>query len=322
MVGADATGDLVAPFLRKAAETGEPGWVELAAVCLDRTALGGAVVSLVLTLDAPSKDLLTKVLQKLDGYAQLVRVLCLRNQVPESMVKLLLRHEDETIAQAAAYGEWGNEPEGTVRDSLCENWQNVVLNRVTDDHWLGRVLKDNLRLAYDWLQIRVREQYPPLYRYENALKAAVGALDINSRLRILRQVSETADVAELVAYLVNDDLELYRALLNNEQLRRFHLVPLSGHPEGIWVEKAILALDYGYDVEEIAGAAYTPYKSIVMWSGNESDRWAGWVERFDHLCLHEDERIRKIGATGKANAQAAQEQALAEERKEAVYGIR
>lgn len=322
MVDADSTSDLVAPFLRSAAEVGESGWAKLAAVCLGRPALRGAVVSIVLTLDAPPQDLLAGVLQELDGYTQLVRILCLRKQVSESIVRLLLLHEDETIAQAAAYGEWGAEPDGTVRDSLREDWRNVVLNRVDDDHWLGRVLKGDPSLAHDWLRILVGEQYPSLYRYENALKAAVGALDDDGRLRILQQVSEAADVAELIAHLIDDDLGLYQVLLNDDRLRRFHLVPLSGCPEGIWVEKATLAMDYGYDVEEIARAAYTPYESIVMWSGNESDRWASWIERFDHLCSHEDERIRKIGAIGKANVQTAQERALAEERKEAVFGIR
>ena len=47
--------------------------------------------------------------------------------------------------------------------------------------------------------------------------------------------------------------------------------------------------------------------------------WAEWVERFDGLCLHEDKRIRKIGEEGKANAQAARQRALEQEKKEAIY---
>ena len=323
MIDAEVTGDLIGPFLRRAARIHDPGWIELAVACLGHPTFRGSVISLVLTLPDALDDLVTRVFSKMEGYAELVEILCLRNQIPEYLVGRLLRHEDETIASAAAQGEWYAEPEGTIRNSLHKDWRDVVLNRATDDHWLGRILKDNPRLAYDWLGTRLKEQNLVLFRYENALKTAVGALDVDSRLSILRQVPQAYDAAELVACLIDNDLDLYRVLLSDERLRQFHLVPLSGHPEGIWVEKAKLALDKGYSIEEIAHAVHAPYRYFsIRWNGNESDMWADWVERFDRLCSHEDERVRRIGELGKANAKASREEALKRERKEAVYGIR
>lgn len=55
--------------------------------------------------------------------------------------------------------------------------------------------------------------------------------------------------------------------------------------------------------------------------GNESDMWEGWVEVFEQLCQDNDERIQDIGKEGKDYALKQKEQALQQERREAVYGM-
>ena len=79
-----------------------------------------------------------------------------------------------------------------------------------------------------------------------------------------------------------------------------------------------MALDAGYDSEDIAKAVYPRFWS---WSGEESGMWARWVEQFDQLHSHEDERIQKVGELGKAAAEASRDRALDSERQEAVRGI-
>lgn len=325
MIDADVTSDLVGPFLWKTAETGEPRWMELVADCLDRPALRSAAISLVLTLPAPPEGLLSNVLVEMEGYAPLVETLCRRNQVSEDVLNRLLQHEDAAIASAAAGGEWSADPEGTVRDSLGKDWREAVINHVIDDYWLGRALENDPLLACDWLQARLREQYPLLFvsGYERAIKAAVSALDIEARRQVLCQVPETYEMAGLVACLVGENLDLCRELLSNERLKLLHLAPLSGYPEGKWVEMAKLALDAGYSNKEVALAVYGVLGLMsVEWVGSESRMWTGWVERFDRLCSHEDERIRKVGEAGRAYAKGHLEQALAQEREEAIYGMR
>ena len=322
MIDANATSDLVEPLLCRAAEIDEPGWVELAFACLQRPRLRAATISLALTLSDPPENLLAAVLQKVDGYAKLVEIHCIRNQVPEHLVGRLLRHESAAIASAAAQGEWHADPEGSVRDSLHEDWREVVIHRVSIGHWLGKVLKDDPLLAYGWLEARMAEQTPRLFsHYKVAVEAAVNALDIEARRRILHRVPETYGVEELVACLVGENLALYRELLNDERLKRLHLVPLVGHPEGVWMEKAKLALDAGYSFEEVAGAVRSYPLMVVSWSGKESTMWAEWVEQFDRLCSHEDARIRKVGEAGRARAKASRDRAVEQERDEAIYGI-
>jgi hypothetical protein len=320
MIDADAAGDLVAPFLRRAAEVEEPGWVELALACLERPTLRWVTISLVLTLFDPPENLLAGVLQEMDGYAQLVEILCLRNEIPEHLVGRLLRHEDAAIANAAAQGEWRAGPQRTVRDSLRSDWREVVKNSVVNDYWFSEILKSDPLLAYDWLQNRISKESFELYRYERAVKAAVSTLDVDARRRILRQIPATYEFEELVDYLIGGNLDLYRDLLSDERLQPFHLVPLSGYPEGVWVEKARLALDAGYSIEEVAYVVrHFPHMELA-WVGKESDLWADWIERFDRLCSHEDERIRKVGEAGRVAVEERRDRALKQERNEAIYG--
>jgi len=323
MIDVEAPSDLAEPFLRKAAEAGDPAWMELASICLDHPMLRTAAASLTLTLPDPPADLLSSVLANLEGHGPLVEILCIRNQVSENVLRPLLQHKDPTIASAAAKGEWLADPEGTVRDSLYEAWREAVVEHVLDAHWLGEAFKTDSRLACDWLEARVKEPPPMLFTpvYARAVEAAVGVLDTESRGRILHQIPATYEMAELVVRLIGENLVLYRELLCDEQLKLFHLAPLAGHPEGIWIEKAKLALDAGYSSKEVALAVYGPVGIIVEWVGSESGMWSGWVARFDKLCSHEDERIRKVGEVGKAYATQNLEQSLSQERREAVYGI-
>jgi hypothetical protein len=189
---------------------------------------------------------------------------------------------------------------------------------------LSEVLKCDPLLAYDWLRNRTTDQSLEIFTYQSvrgdAIKAAVSVLDVNARRRILRQVPATFGVAELIKRLIGDNLTLYQELLRDKRLKDFHLVPLLGDPEGIWIEKAKLALDMGYRIEEVAEAVYG-YSVARMWSGDESALWAEWVEKFDRLCLHEDACIRKVGEVGRAKAAASRDRALEQERLEAIYGI-
>ena len=110
--------------------------------------------------------------------------------------------------------------------------------------------------------------------------------------------------------LIGDDIDFYRELLKDKGLKQFHLAPLSGHPEGIWVDRAKAALDAGYSSKEIALAVhYSHGLYSIEWIGSESEMWSGWVERFEKLCSHQDERIQKVGKIGRAHAKAALERA-------------
>ena len=117
--------------------------------------------------------------------------------------------------------------------------------------------------------------------------------------------------------IVDDEPEVYRSLLENQRLKRFHLSPLVGKPAGVWIPKAVLALEAGYSPLEVSQAVYGDFR---FWSGSESKYWAEWVESFEPLLTHDDPRIKTIGQIGKDYALAQKERAVAKEWLEDIYG--
>ena len=121
----------------------------------------------------------------------------------------------------------------------------------------------------------------------------------------------------LASSLVGDDLDLYRAFLQDEESAEVRLWPLTGRPTGLWPEKPKLALEAGFTPRGVAGAAYS---GDMSWSGSESAMWNTLEEQFNALLAHEDESVRAAAEIGQAYAQQQRRKAMEEERYEDVYG--
>ncbi len=190
-----------------------------------------------------------------------------------------------------------------------------------DDHFLGEVLRENSDLAYEWLRARSAETRPEFWRYSQATEAAVGVLSVESRQRLLHELpNDRYSIGSLAARLVGEDLDLYRRLLDDQQLSGLHLAPLAGEPDAAWLAKARLALEAGYSPGQVAEAVHD-WPAGFTWMGNESDMWDKWIERFERLRSHPDERIQRVGKAGKECNAARRDDALVRERHRAVYGF-
>lgn len=316
----EVTGDLVAPFLSKAAQSEQPGWQDIAFACLDRQNYKAATIAITLRLQDPPQELFKRVLEHLPDSSQTVETMCMRNDVSEATLSQLLKHESPAVAVAAAKGEWYADPKYEIRESLYESWRNVIVNRATEGYWLKQVFRRDPTLAYNWLETQLARSDFMFFRRDDETKAAIDSLDATVRKEVLRLVSsDRLRSDELVAYIVGDDLDVYKMLLSSKRLRALHLAPLLGFPEGAWAQKALLALDAGHSAEKVAESVHGGFYS---WSGNESDMWGEWVEKFEALCSHENERIQEVGVIGRHHAKARQNSALQRERNEAVFGRR
>ena len=272
-------------------------------------------------LDYTIKELQDKTIDSLPGYDSVVSTLCIRQRLSETVIERLLRHSDSDIAVAAASGIWAADPEGSVPESLYDSWRGAAL-LTADAHWLSEALTSDAKLAYDWLQARLGEDRFLSPGYEKALRAAISVLDKSRRREILSRITEERYQPELVLGLIEDDLELYSYVLDNEGLEQYHLVPLAGIPNDVWIEKAKLAIDKGYSPREVAYAAYGYPLSIVLTTPDERiDELTDYTNRFEHLLSHKGEDIRKIGEHGKAIAEKRLERILQEQRMEDLHGI-
>jgi hypothetical protein len=314
-----APGELVEPFLRKAVSARLPGWEGAVAKCFEHPAYERQAVLVLLTLQGVPDELLRRALDALPRHWDMVELLCLRDQVPEPTLGLLLRHESLHISTTAAVYTWCSEQKGEVREGVRDDWRAAVIRAEGFEYWLPEILKSDKSLAFDWLAERVgRDSIYFSYFVMEEVRAAASVLDLDQKSALLPKLSgEGYGDSELLHELAGDDPRMYAEILRHHKLAKYHLAPLRGHPTGSWADKAILAFEAGYTPEEAVAAAFHFGDS---WTGNESDMWQGWIDDFESLAKHGDARVREASKLGERRARANKEEALSKERTEAIYG--
>jgi len=309
--------DLVVPFLSAAVIRRERGWEGLVSDCLDDPALAASAVGLVLTISDPPEPLLSRTIDKAQQFARHLETVCRGGDVPSQTMERLLRHEDARLAAAAAVGEWYSKPVGEVRSDLEEAWRIAILGVPADYRMMQRILESDAALAQAWLLRYVEEEEVTITdRLEPATLGAVSVLDKGQKLAVLRALQGQHSRRSLTNALIGGDIELYEEFIQSEELGPAHLWPLEGKPAGSWAEKATLALEAGFTPERVARASYSGSRE---WSGNESDMWQDWADRFRDLSSHVHEGVRDVARAGIEYAEQRREHALAAERLQAVY---
>ena len=326
----DLLANLAEPFLRRVAAEDAPLWTSLAISRLDQPAWRGKIIEVTLAMPSPPEGLLEAALVRLEGLSEVVWCACLRKQVPESTLIRLLRHEDDTVAGAAAAGEWQADPAGQVREPLRPAWRAAIVRCPEHRNGLGAILKSDPALALEWLLAHTSATARSRVEWNHVTAEALDSLDADGRQVLLQSLPESFSDEGLIAKLIGDDLAIYRDYLREPRPNRQHLAPLRGNSRegrgrldtvpdlsGDWAEKAKLALDAGYTPEEVVHAAFGRHMS---WWGNASQMWEAWVVQFESLLSRPEHRIRRVGEIGRTWAAERRDWELRGERDEAVYG--
>ena len=204
-----------------------------------------------------------------------------------------------------------------IRPSLEDLWRLAALRIDREEYWLGEILRADPSLAADWLVAHVTRDERISIELPRPVEAAISAIDVAGRKRVLMAIPQDFPDTELVGRLVGDDLALYQLLLSREVSDRVYLAPLKGQPTGRWTAKARLALEAGYSPEQIASAVVGWHQS---WSGKLSNLYRQQLAWFEPLCDHDEPRIRQIGEAGCRRAEASLANELDRERREEVFG--
>jgi hypothetical protein len=206
------------------------------------------------------------------------------------------------------------------RESLRLDCQAAVLRAEGQDHWLVEMFNLDASVAHDWLIARIEAEPGsfPYHRFET-VQSAIQGLSVDEELSVLDRLSLDPDSVDwqLLKELIGSDSRLFQILLGREHMRGFHLLPLGGPPTGAWCEMAVMALDAGYSPDDIANAAF-PW----IWSGDEAAQWNKYIHDFETLLGHEDPRLHAVSKVGVHLARERQQQAMADEHREKVFGLR
>ena len=259
---------------------------------------------------------------------ELVEDCCHRGLASRTTIEAMLRWEDPRVAVSAAVGLWQAARQERDRQVLDETWRRAILRAPAegagrsahDDYWIGEILSTDSHLAEGWLRLRFgrNEHSLKFWMVEDAVTRIVSTLDARQRKRVLMGLRQDPWNDDFVKLLVGEDSEIYRMVLDTDDLAPFHLAPLAGKPDDkAWRAKALLALEKEKTTEEIAQATLGRSHG---WSGLESAMWAGWRRSFEALLNDGDPRIACIGQRGAEIAEKCERSAIERERFEAVHG--
>ena len=313
---AGCSAEVLAPFLGRMALSAAPGWEAIVTGALDDGALRAMAVAFVLTLPNASESLVGQAMDRLDGLAMQVEMLCLRGVVSEVVVRRLLEHPNADVAAAAAFGEWRADPKGLVRESLRDAWRRAVIRADGQGYELLTILPHDSELAFEWLQNYLLRDAAGVWRGRDTAIAAVKSLSLDQRKALLPKVGRAKPIHELAQSLIGHDRELYRQLLAMQDLECYQLVPLEARPDAQWADLALEALGVGYEPREIVDAAF---RAAWSWFGRVSDMCQLWIDAFEAIGK-QDERLQVISREGRERAREMRNAELERERAEEVYG--
>ncbi len=321
--------DLVDPFVRCAIAGDRASW-SIVEDCLNDETYKYVGIAVALADSGAPPEIVSSAVAQAKGAGQFVEHICLRREVSEAALLELFRAEDEGVAVAAGIGHWGGSQSRDGGALLGTAWREAILRSAEGDaadsehhrYWISQIMEQDDELAVEWLIRRVsRKSDSYAYHLEMIAIQCTATLEEDQRRNVLRLLPSSQRTwpleRELVSVLVGDYSRLYQELLNSKDLASLHLAPLVGKPTQGWETKAVLALDYGYSVDEIVDATQNTTNSGT---GSESATWAEWRSAFERLRDDTDPRVVRIGEQGSQMILDRERKVKERKRHEEIYG--
>ena len=299
--------NVVDAFLEMAVKQRQKGWLDATVKCLGDRRYVALAVHTVLTMPQILENVLDKAMSLGVADPSMIEMACFRGLVDMETLRALLKREEPALAIPAAIGHWLADPKGGVDESLIKEWRNVVLSSALYTEFptremksvVGEILEDDPVLAEAWLEKRLSTR-SSLWM-EEAEESAARGLSSQQRIRLIRCLGRAPQAPEYlrrhaqscVAALVGNDIEAFKALLEEPALRSYRLDPLMrcDEPNGVWREFASAALAVGESARKIALSSF-------------NDGGTGWIDTGNGLFDRKREIFQSL--SGDSNKDVAE----------------
>ena len=319
--------DLVEPFLREAVG-GDPLTWSVVSDCLEDNLYVAIGIQLAICHEFTPSEVVSSALQRVDTAPRLIEHCCATGGISRAAISRIFRSSDASTAISAAIGYWQAHRHSRSQAPLEETWRCAILlsaqSRLSslDGYWVGEILKKDGELAVEWLTRFLDSDESSLGFYaQEAAKKAIETLGSTQRITVLNAIRphpRAFGASEIVKALIGNDPQVYRHLLQSQELKEHHLSPLTGCPNTDWRSIAVLALNHGYSCKDIVNATLGGERS---WEGSESEMWARLRHRFEELRRDGDSHIVRVGQLGAETVAIWEQRAKEREREEAIYGL-
>ena len=330
-------GYVIQPFLQRACAENFNGWRALVHECLQGNSYERVAVSTIMTHPESPADLLSEAMPRARKLWDSLRWLFNGDRVPDKTLETFLYSDDARLAATAAIVYWVKLRERCMDGPHGKSWRRAIVGATFDDlesfllgeYRFGQILSSDGELAVDWLVSTLRrdQEWSSLTNLNNTQKEvveeAIDVLSLDQRRRVLKELPPGLVMPpfEIARMLLGDDLGLYREMLESADLADYHLGPLGGDLNSVWVTKARVAFEAGKTIDEIVDASYRT-EGFTVWGGSESRMWGGRRLAFENLkeTYGSDPDIRNIAQQGIELMGRREKAAKEREHLEAVYG--
>ena len=326
LVRRGAAADLLLPFLKRSVEAHVEGWREVLLELLEDDSYSWATLQIILTLPV-GEELRTNGIARLSArHRNLIELLIVRGEVDADTVECLLAAPDPIVARdsAVAIAHTAGEVQvANLSEPGRARWREVILASPADDFWYSEILKRDPELFSRWLRgwyARLNESTDH-WLLPHTLVEGIGGLPLLVRRELIDAIpadTPAFPLQDVVTELVGPDLSTAEALLDRPDLDEIHWVCLRRGPSEPWMERALLAVDRGWEPERIVGA--TMFSESTWW-GEESHHWQAAVDAFSELERRSDDRRGEIIDAGVRAFGELRDRAAEREHSERVFGL-
>lgn len=317
---------LVEPFLSRATGVGVPETWQVVGDLVGQPEYEWLAIETTITASDAPPELECEAMARLASYTKHLEWTVLRDEVDPNTTVRLLHHENDDVASTVAITMWSKADKPPSEPEVAFLWRKAILRTAdnpSNSYRLERILASDQDLAVEWLTRHFTNSPAIFITGRSPAQVAIDSLDGESSIRLLSQIQSDNWQGQGIARVVGNRPAVYRALLEDENLRDLHLAPLGGilNEDGMglgshWERLAEMALECGYGPDQVAEATFP--RSYV-WDGRESEMWESWIAAFKAMTSNTPE-FRAIQAIGIKAAQDWKEDALRREQKRRVYG--
>ncbi len=320
--------DIVLPLLDRTVEMRRPGWESALARQLDSNQNMGAAISTALRLPC-SEGLKRLAVRKSAQWLSLINTVVIRDEIDDATLALLLNAPDLSVRleTALALGSAGSGRRlAELSPPMLTRWREIMLDSPSDPMWLPLILQRDHELCADWLRAWFERARRPMW-YEALppwVADAIAKLPADLRVALIGDIPSSVSahmLREPIKWLVSDDLDVAVALFDRSDIEDVHAAALMNGPSEAWMDRALLALDRGWEPQSIV--VQTMF-SDTAWTGEQSDVLQGEIDAFASLrrrTVQPDfERRERIIVAGIACFERMRDEAAARERDERVFG--
>ena len=319
--------DLLLPFLQRSVEVDAVGWQDVLRELL-RDGSYSWVASQVVLTHPVGEEIKAKGIAGLTGrHRSLIWSLVMRGEVDAETVERLLDAPDPIVARESAvaieYGA-GEVQRSALSDAGQARWREVIVASSPNEFWYSEILKRDPQLFAEWLSAwfaRLESGSPDHWLLPRTLVEEIGELPLLVRRDVIDSIPADAPsfpLQDVATELVGSDLSVAEALLDRADLDDIHWVCLRRGPSEPWMERALLALDRGWEPERIVGATMF---SESAWSGEESHHWQASLDAFSELERTDDVRRGELIDAGVKVFSDLRDRAVEREREKRVFGL-